>query len=148
MQQQALSAIVAWVKLDRALQDFEKRLKGEHAVTLLQLAVLHILTERPHMPLSALRRTLVMHPATLGQSIDDLRRKRLCRVTTDPEDRRARHIAITETGLALVEAVPLAGPMRLRQFDTDPARLDRLTSSLTDAMALFGLEESQAPSPG
>lgn len=142
MQQQALSAIVAWVKLERALQGFEKHLKARYGITMLQLAVLHILSERPHMPLSALRRTLVMHPATLGQSIDDLRRKQLCRVTTDPEDRRARHIAITETGSALVARTPLAGPMRLRQLDgTDPARLDRLAQGLADAMALFGLDE-------
>jgi len=34
---------------------------------------------------------------------------------------------------------PLAGPVRLREIDTDPARLDRLKLAFEDAIELFGL---------
>jgi hypothetical protein len=34
---------------------------------------------------------------------------------------------------------PLAGPIRLREIDHDPARLDALKSAFEDAIDLFGL---------
>lgn len=143
MQQQALSTLVAWMRLDSAIAAFHAELKARHGITGLQLAVLHILAERPHMALAALRKGLDMHAATLGQSIDELRRLDLCIVRTDPRDRRARLVAITPKGLDLVAAVPLAGPNRLRQLEADPARLDRLTEALTDALSLFGLAQEK-----
>ena len=79
MQQQALSAIVAWVRLDSAIQSFNQTLRKQYGITGLQLAVLRILGERPQIPLAALRKSLVMHPATLGQSIDELRVMELAR---------------------------------------------------------------------
>ncbi len=139
MQQQALSAIVAWVRLDRAVEIFNAELKQQHGITGLQLAVLRILGERPQLPLAALRKALVMHPATLGQAIDGLRRKGLCQVRRNPSDKRARDIAITPEGEAIVAAAPLAGPVRLRELNHDPARLDRLAAALEDAIDLFGL---------
>ena len=143
MQQQALSTLVAWLRLDSAIAALHLELKQRHGITGLQLAVLHILSERPHMALAALRKGLDMHAATLGQSIDDLRRLDLCIVRTDPRDRRARLVAITQKGLDLVSAVPLAGPNRLRQLETDPARLDRLTEALNDAVDLFALGDKR-----
>lgn len=140
MQQQALKAMVAWMRLDQAIKAFEAALKRDHKITTLQLAVLHIVSERPHIPLAALRKALLAHPATLGQAIDDLRRKGLCQVRSNPEDRRARNVAITEAGAALIAAVPLAGPMRLRAVEGETERLDRLAPALNDAVDLFGLE--------
>jgi DNA-binding MarR family transcriptional regulator len=140
MQQQALSTIVAWVRLERALEAFNLELRQRFGITGLQLAVLRILAERPQLPLAALRKALVMHPATLGQAIDDLRRMGYCHVRRDDKDRRARVVAITPQGVALIAKAPLAGPARLRQVDNDPARLDRLTLALDDAIDLFGLE--------
>lgn len=141
MQQQALSAMVAWMRLDRAIKAFEAELKRRHKITALQLAVLHILAERPHIPLAALRKALVAHPATLGQAIDDLRKKGFCQVRFDPEDRRARNVSITEAGRGLVATTPLAGPMRLRDVEGETGRLDALTSAFTDSMDLFGLAD-------
>lgn len=141
MQQQALAAMVAWMRLDTALKAFEAALKRDHKITTLQLAVLHIVSERPHIPLAALRKALLAHPATLGQAIDDLRRKGLCLVRTNPEDRRARNVFLSEAGAALVAAVPMAGPMRLRDVAGESERLDRLTPALNDALELFGLED-------
>ncbi|CDP52224.1 hypothetical protein [Devosia sp. DBB001] len=147
MQQQALSAIVAWIRLERAMEKFNLDLKQQFGLTGLQLAVLRILAERPQLPLAALRKTLVMHPATLGQSIDELRLKGLCTVRRDAKDKRARLVAITPEGAELVAATPLAGPVRLRQVDHDPDRLDRLTGALEDAMELFAITP-WAPSGG
>lgn len=140
MQQQALAAMVAWMRLDTALKAFELDLKRRHNITSLQLAVLHIVSERPQIPLAALRKALLAHAATLGQAIDDLRRKGLCQVRTNPEDRRARNVSITEAGSALIAAMPLAGPMRLREVEGETERLTRLTPALGDALDLFGLE--------
>ncbi len=141
MQQQALSAIVAWVRLEQAIQSFNHTLRRDFGITGLQLAVLRILGERPALPLAALRKSLVMHPATLGQSIDELRTMELCTVTRDARDKRARIVAITDKGRELMARAPLAGPVRLREIDTDPARLDRLRDAFTDAVELFGLDK-------
>ena len=46
MQQQALSAIVAWVRLDRSIEKFNAELRRRFGLTGLQLAVLRILAER------------------------------------------------------------------------------------------------------
>jgi len=139
LQQQALSAIVAWVRLDAALQNLNVVLRRDFGVTGLQLAILRILAERPSLPLAALRKTLVMHPATLGQAVDDLKAQGLCTVGRSPQDRRARVVALTEAGEALLAKAPLAGPVRLRSIAAEPARLDRLAASLEDAIDLFGL---------
>jgi DNA-binding MarR family transcriptional regulator len=141
MQMQALSATVAWVRLERAMAAFEAELKAHFGITGLQLQVLRICAERPQLPLAALRKALVAHPATLGQSIDDLRLRDLVTVRTDPKDRRARVVALTEKGTALVAETPLAGPVRLREIDHDTARLDALKLALEDAIELFGLGE-------
>jgi DNA-binding MarR family transcriptional regulator len=140
MQQQALSATVAWVRLERALETFHLMLRKEFGLTGVQLAVLTILSERPALPLAALRKGLVMHPATLGQAVDALRTMGLCEVRTNPADRRARLVALTPKGEALLQAAPLAGPVRLRRVPAEPARLERLATALEDAVALFGLE--------
>lgn len=140
MQQQALGTMVAWLRLERAAAAFQLDLKRRFGITGLQLSVLHILAERPQIPLAALRKALVMHVATLGQSIDEMRRMGLVSVRSDPRDRRARLVALTEAGSALLAEAPLAGPARLRQVETDPARLERLTEALGDALDLFGLE--------
>ena len=140
MQQQALSALVAWVRLERALESFQLDLRRRFGITALQLSVLRICAERPQLPLAALRKALVMHPATLGQSIDELRRLGLVIVRTDPRDRRARLVGLTDKGQALVAAAPVAGPIRLRDAEGDTARLERLSAALDDLVDLFGLE--------
>ena len=141
MQQQALSAIVSWVRLERAIDAFHLELKRKHGVTGLQLAVLRICAERPQLPLAALRKALVMHPATLGQSIDELRRMELVTVRTDPSDKRARLVGLTDKGRALLAEAPLAGPTRLREVDDEVPRLDRLKGPHDDAIDLIGLAE-------
>ena len=137
MQQQALSAIVAWLRLERALERFHADLRKRFGITGLQLSVLQLCAERPQLPLAALRKTLVMHAATLGQAIDELRVMGLVSVRTDPKDRRARLVGLTQKGTALLADVPLAGPVRLRLVDHETQRLDRLAAALEDAVDLF-----------
>jgi DNA-binding MarR family transcriptional regulator len=139
MQQQALSAIVAWVRLDRAFEGLNLMLRQEFGLTGLQLSILRILAERPVLPLAALRKALVMHPATLGQAVDELKTRGLCLVERSPQDRRARVVALTPAGEAVLARAPLAGPVRLRQVAADPIQLERLASALEDAVELFGL---------
>lgn len=141
MQQQALSAIVAWVRLDAAIQSFNQSLRRDFGITGLQLAVLRILGERPALPLAALRKSLVLHPATLGQSINELRVMEFATVTHDVQDKRARIVAITEKGRQLVARAPLAGPVRLREIEADTSRLDALKTAFDDAIGLFGLTD-------
>ena len=141
MQYNALSAIVAWVRLDAAIQSFNQMLRREFGITGLQLAVLRILGERPSLPLAALRKSLVMHPATLGQSIDELRTMGLVTVERDGRDKRARNVALTDTGRELMTRAPLAGPVRLRAVEADPARLDALKAAFEDAVDLYGLTD-------
>lgn len=139
MQQQALSAIVAWVRLDRAFENLNAELKRRYGITGLQLSVLRILAERPQLPLAALRKALVMHPATLGQAIDKLRVMDLVSVRRDPDDKRSRIVALTPAGAQMIAGAPLAGPVRLRDVMVEPDRLDRLAAALEDAIELFGL---------
>ena len=140
MQQQALSAIVAFVRLEQAFDNLTLDLRRRFGLTRLQVSVLQILRERPQLPLAALRKALVMHPATLGQAIDKLRTKDLVTVRTDPADRRSRIVALTPEGAALIESAPLTGPVRLRDVTVEPHRLERLAIALDDALELFGLE--------
>lgn len=140
MQLQALSALVAWVRLDQAIQSFNQTLRRQFGITGLQLSVLRLLGERRALPLAALRKSLVMHPATLGQAIDELRVMGLVTVSRDARDRRARNVALTDKGRELVARAPLAGPNRLREIEADPARLDALRAAFEDAIDLFDLD--------
>ena len=101
--------IVNWMKLERALESYAVGLRRRFGITGLQLAILRILSERPEHALAALRKSLVLHPATLGQAIDELRVLGLCTVRTNPADRRARVVAITDKGTGIVrEALAVA----------------------------------------
>ena len=140
MQQQALSAIVAWVRLEHAFESLTLELKQKYGLTRLQLSILQILRERPQLPLAALRKVLVMHPATLGQAVDKLRVRELVTVRRDPEDKRSRIVALTFRGQQLIADAPLTGPVRLRDIVTDPQRLESLAAALEDAIDLFGLD--------
>ena len=140
MQQQALSAIVAWVRLEQAFENLTIELKQKYGLTRLQLSVLQILRERPQLPLAALRKALVAHPATLGQAIDKLRVKELVTVRRDPDDKRSRIVSLTFRGQELIADAPLTGPVRLRDMHVEPARLERLAIALDEALDLFGIE--------
>lgn len=139
---EAVAAIRAWTRLDQAIAEFNRQVKQHHGVTGAQLAILRLVAEwGPRVRLAELRERLVMHPATLGQSLDRLAARGLVNLTADPADRRRRLVELTPAGLRVVEQAPLAGPVRLRRVAADPRRLRRLAEALDDAIVLFGLEE-------
>ncbi|MDQ7909605.1 MarR family transcriptional regulator [Phytohabitans sp. ZYX-F-186] len=139
----ALAAVQAWTRLDAAIGAFNRHLEREHGVTGAQLAILRIVREwsgAGGLALSAMRERLVMHPATLGQLLDRLATRGLVEVSPDRGDRRRRLVRLTGAGQRLLDAAPLAGPVRLRYQPADPTRLRRLAQALDDAIVLFGLE--------
>jgi MarR family transcriptional regulator, temperature-dependent positive regulator of motility len=144
MDPDALAAVQAWTRLDGAIGAFNRRLEREHGVTGAQLAILRIVREWSGagggVALSVMRERLVMHPATLGQLLDRLSARGLVAVSPDPTDRRRRLVRLTKGGERLVEAAPLAGPVRLRYQPADRTVLRRLAQALDDAIVLFGLE--------
>jgi MarR family transcriptional regulator, temperature-dependent positive regulator of motility len=137
----AVAAVRAWTHLDQAMAAFDRALRADHGITGRQLAVLRLVDEwGPAPTLAELRRRLVLHPATLGQLVDRLAGAGLVELAADAGDRRRRTVGLTAAGRRLLAAAPLAGPVRLRHTDADPARLRRLAAALTDAIELFGLE--------
>jgi DNA-binding MarR family transcriptional regulator len=160
VQSEALAAVRAWTRLDAAFTEFNRRLTNRYGVTGAQLAMLRLIHEwsargtvplgargtvslgaRGAVPLATLRDRLAMHPATIGQLLDRLAERRLVVLAPDPEDRRRRLVRLTPAGARLTDQAPLAGPVRLRHAEADPARLRRLAAALTDAVDLFGLTE-------
>lgn len=131
-------AIQSWARLNSAIARFDIELRRRHGVTALQLAVLRSLPVGEPVPLSTLREKLHLHPATLGQAVDELFRRRLVSVTKDPGDRRAKLVSLKPKGRALIAVAPLAGPDRLREIDA-PHRVGQLALALEDAITLFGL---------
>lgn len=140
----AVAVIHAWTRLDAAIGAFNRWLEREHGVTGAQLAILRIVGEWAGagggVALSAMRERLAMHPATLGQILERLAGRGLVEVSPDPGDRRRRLVRLTAAGARLVEAAPLAGPVRLRYQPADRTTLRRLAQALDDAIVLFGLE--------
>jgi MarR family transcriptional regulator, temperature-dependent positive regulator of motility len=141
----AIRAIRAWVRLDAAFAGFNRHLRAEFGVTGAQLALLRIVAEQDETTLAALRRRLVLHPATLGQLVDRLAVRGLVDVGQAPADRRSRRVAATDAGRRLLAAAPLAGPVRLRARPAEAARTAALAAALEDAVELFGLTTWATP---
>lgn len=67
--------------------------------------ILRILGMRQDLPQAALAERLGMFPSRLVLVLDDLERRRLITRETNPEDRRANILRLTETGAKLLGAV-------------------------------------------
>jgi DNA-binding MarR family transcriptional regulator len=136
----AVRAIRSWLRLERAFAAFNRELRATVGLTGAQLAMLRIVAEVGPTTLAGLRERLRLHPATLGQLVDRLREKSLVRLSVDPDDARRRVVELTGEGEHALREAPLAGPVRLRSVETDPARLATLADALDDAVELFGLQ--------
>lgn len=136
----AVRAIRSWLRLERAFAAFNRELRATVGLTGAQLAMLRIVAEVGPTTLAGLRERLRLHPATLGQLVDRLREKSLVRLSVDPADARRRVVELTGEGERALREAPLAGPVRLRSVETDPARLATLADALDDAVELFGLQ--------
>lgn len=138
--QAAVAAIRAWYRLDRAFAAVNRDwLRTEH-VTGEQVAIARIVGERGTWALAELRGRLSMHPATLGQTLARLAARGLVELTSDPADRRRRHVTLTPDGQALLDRLPLVGPVRLRTAPVPDDELAALAAAFDRAIALFGLE--------
>lgn len=136
----AVRAIRSWLRLERAFAAFNRELRATVGLTGAQLAMLRIVAEVGPTTLAGLRGRLRLHPATLGQLMDRLREKSLVRLSVDRDDARRRVVELTAEGERALREAPLAGPVRLRSIETDPARLATLADALDDAIELFGLQ--------
>ncbi len=141
----AIRAIRAWLKLEQARAAYNRDLKVRFGLQGLELAILRIVAERPEQKLIELRRSLQLHPATLGQALDRLAAAGLCGRESDPDDRRGWLISATKRGRSLAAQAPLAGPVRLRSARIPHAKLDRLASAFEESIAAFGLSPWVVP---
>jgi DNA-binding MarR family transcriptional regulator len=136
----AIRAIRSWLRLERAFAAFNRELRATVGLTGAQLAMLRLVADVGPTTLAGLRGRLRLHPATLGQLVDRLREKSLVTLSVDPSDARRRVVELADEGRRALREAPLAGPVRLRSVDTDPARLATLADALDDAVELFGLQ--------
>jgi DNA-binding MarR family transcriptional regulator len=136
----AIRAIRSWLRLEQAFAAFNRELRATVGLTGAQLAMLRILHEVGPVTLAELRGRLRLHPATLGQLVDRLKEKSMVTLSADPTDGRRRIVELTAEGRRALHDAPLAGPVRLRSVQADPARLATLADALDDAVELFGLQ--------
>ena len=137
----AITAVRAWLRLERSFDGLNVYLKDRYRITGLQLAILRIIGESESTTLYALRAQLAMHPATIGQLVDRVVKRGLLSRKRAANDSRLRELTLTARGRRLLEEAPVAGPVRIRSARADKGRLRRLAAAFDDAVSLFGLEE-------
>jgi DNA-binding MarR family transcriptional regulator len=137
---QAIQAIRAWYRLDRAFTAAGQHLRRTTGATGEQVAICRIVAERDAWAMSELRARLTMHPATLGQAVARLEERGLVRTRPDESDGRRRQVSITQVGRDLLGAIPLVGPVRLRATEASLEDLAAMTRGFTLAIELFGLQ--------
>jgi len=135
---EALAAIRAWYRFDRAIASFNRQLRSQYGLTGEQLSIARILGESDCWSLSELRQRLTMHPATLGQALARLQAHGLVDIWPDQADGRRRMVRLTDQGREVIGTVPLVGPVRLRTMPADPDQLALLTQAFTLAVDIFG----------
>lgn len=138
---EALRAIRAWVRLERCFDAFNADLRRRYGVTGAQLAMLRIVADQRPVTLRSLRSQLALHPATIGQLVDRVVERGLLTRRPGRGDARQRELNLSRTGDRLLSRAPIAGPVRLRAVQVEPARLARLAAAFEDAVVLFGLQE-------
>ena len=97
-------------------QIFQEVVKAQgHDVTSVQFAALMALHGNPGLDQARLAEVIGYDRATIGGVVQRLERKGLLVRTTDPEDRRARHLALTTEGEALRQMLePLVAQVQER----------------------------------
>jgi len=102
----------------------------EAGLTMAQLVTLHTLAHGGARSVGGIGGCLRLSPAATSHLVERLVRSRLVARTEDPDDRRARRVAITASGRRLVERVNAA---RTRELG---AVFGRLTSEARRQLAL------------
>jgi DNA-binding MarR family transcriptional regulator len=91
--------------LSRALIAAELPILRTHEISMWGYAVLNTLVEQPIHTQSALAKAIGADKTRIIPVLDELQERALIERTPDPEDRRARQLAVTDAGRALRDAV-------------------------------------------
>lgn len=129
----------AWMDLMNAINAWDADLRQRHGLGGMELAFIRITEANGTMRMGELRQRLGIHPATFGQAVDRLVKAGWLIRETDPKDRRARVVRVTERGRELLAETPVAGPVSLLFGEAEPERLDKVAAAFKDAVELFGL---------
>jgi DNA-binding MarR family transcriptional regulator len=91
--------------LSRALIAAELPILRTHEISMWGYAVLNTLVEQPIHTQSALAKAIGADKTRIIPVLDELQERALIERSPDPEDRRARQLAVTDAGRALRAAV-------------------------------------------
>jgi DNA-binding MarR family transcriptional regulator len=91
--------------LSRALIAAELPILRAHEISMWGYAVLNALVEQPIRTQSALAQAIGADKTRIIGTLDELQGRDLIERTPDPDDRRARQLALTDAGRAVHEAV-------------------------------------------
>ncbi len=126
---------LAWRALlaiyNRAFPEFERTLKAHDLLTV-QYGILTALSEAPDrsLQLSELAEAANTSPSRLTHRLRDLVARGDVVICQDPADRRAKHAALTASGLERLRAIAPCHVADVRRIIFDP-----LTEEQTDALA-------------
>ena len=126
--------------LDHALHRVSKRMASSLGVTGPQRLVLRTLDRRPDSTAGSLAKALHLHPSTMTGLLARLERQRLIQRTTDPADRRATRLTLTESGrrLAGVRAGTVEAAVARALATASPAQLSAALDLLAGVSAALG----------
>ncbi|ESY09396.1 MarR family transcriptional regulator [Mesorhizobium sp. LNJC398B00] len=94
---------------DAVSREFSKIHRDRHGLTRPEWRTLSGLGQRGTMTATALGEQSAMHKTKVSRAVAELERRRWLVRTTDENDRRVEHLALTKAGLAAYgEMVPLA----------------------------------------
>jgi len=91
--------------VSRALMAAELPILRTHEISMWGYAVLNTLVEQPIHTQSALAKEIGADKTRIIPVLDELQERALIERTPDPDDRRARRLAVTDAGRALRDAV-------------------------------------------
>jgi DNA-binding MarR family transcriptional regulator len=119
---------------------------NEAGLTMPQLVTLHMLAHAGGRSVGTIAACLRLSPPATSHLVDRLVRARLVARTEDPEDRRQKRLAITETGRALVERI---NTERSREVSTVLARINpALRRQFAEVLERVVHELASLPVPG
>lgn len=97
-------------RLQRASEIHGKRLGRHSGLTPIQLLILHSIQAMGEGTLGDLARRVSVSQATLSTIIDRLEKRELLQRIRSQSDKRKVHLALTESGLAAIQAEPALLP--------------------------------------
>ncbi|MDX3900197.1 MAG: MarR family transcriptional regulator [Sphingobium sp.] len=131
-----------YVRMHRLMND-ELKAQG---VSLAQLKLLLFIDRRVAVRAVDISDAFAFAPRTVTEAIDTLERDGLVRRDPDPNDRRAKHISVTDAGRsAIADAEPCRNAIRDRIFSAlapaDEEELLRILAILNDRLIAIGVSD-------